>query len=366
MKIGVLSDTHRDSANALPWVVKTLIEEHKVDTFLHCGDIEAKHLNPALFGNLPVICALNQEQIEKPPFDKIELPGWSFTTPNNRVRDLPDGTRIYVGHKRWHEFLAGSERHLTSTIDSLRLEYDGLRWMLSGHTHRQGLFQTRLVTFINPGAIEDSMDHSHEFATFDTETDEVVFDRILRTRPTETPFSIGIISDSRNISKMDPTFWRKLKRELKARDVKYLIHCGNLAPEDVGHEELSDFQVYYYLKWAQTNASAPSNWHQVCQDEPVVNINGYQFYVQPELAAMLIEESELDMHKHCMTLKQNYPDISFLLYGNTNDCFLEEGHQIRILNPGDVLDSRNFAVVCLPKKTITFGHVPVDPLPAVR
>lgn len=365
MKIGVISDTHKDRANALPWVIKELVCEHCVSAFIHCGDIEPRHLDPELFGNLPVICALNEEQVDKPPFDKIQLPGWQFTAPGNRIRDLSDGTRMYVGHKRWHEFLAGSERQITQTINDLRCTHDGLRWMFSGHTHRQGLFQTRLVNFINPGAIEDSLDNSHEFAVIDTQTNEIIFSRILRTKPTEKPFSIGIISDSLNISKMDPSFWEKLVRELKERDVGFLIHCGNIDPEDIGRPELSDLQVYYFIKWRQTRASAPLNWHQVSQEDLVVTINGYQFYIQSDLAASLLEESELDMHKHCLGLKQDYPGVCFVLYGRTNDCFLEEGHQTRILNPGDALKSRSFAVVCLPKTEITFGHVPLDPLPSI-
>jgi len=365
MKIGVISDTHKDKANALPHVIKALIEEHHVEWLIHCGDIDPKHLKPELFGNLPVICALNEEQLTKPPFDRIEIPGWIFTSPGDRVRDLPDGTRIYVGHKRWHEFLAGSERHLTETIHSLRLQYDGLRWMFSGHTHRQGLFQTPLVNFINPGAVENSIEGSYEFAAIDTGTDEIIFSRILRTNPTQAPFSVGVISDSLNVSRIDPLFWKKLAKEFRDRNVGHVIHCGNISHEDIGREELTDFTIYYFLEQKQTKASAPLNWRQINREEPIANINGYQFCVQPDLAASLLDESEQDMHKQCLVIKQTFPEISFLLYGGANDCFLEEGHQIRILNPGDCLNSRNFAVICLPLEEITFGHVPVDPLPPI-
>ena len=360
MKIGVLSDTHSDRANALPHIMNEF-KKRGVQTIIHCGDIEPRHLDPNLFNNLPVICALNEEQVEKPAFQNTPS-GWTFTYPGNRVLDI-DHIRMYIGHKRAFEFLAGSEEELVKSINQLRRDYDGLRWMFSGHTHHQILLQTRLVNFINPGSVEDSLD-GYEFAIIDTENDEIVFSRIPRTKPSSETFSVGVISDSLNVSKSDPDFWKKLAIELKARDAGYIIHCGNIAPEDIGREELHDFEVYYYLRPWQMNRPVPLNWKIIPPNNWVVEINGYQFYVHLDLALHLFSQSEIDMQKYCMEIERENPYVSFVLFGCTNDAFLEEGQQVRIINPGDIAKSRNFSIICLPRAEITFGHVPVDPLPA--
>jgi predicted phosphodiesterase len=64
MIIGVLSDTHDIEDNVIRYVIKSFLQR-RVETFIHCGDIEKQHINPTLFGNLPVVCALNKEQLER-------------------------------------------------------------------------------------------------------------------------------------------------------------------------------------------------------------------------------------------------------------------------------------------------------------
>jgi len=359
MIFGILSDTHDDKAVALPHVMKQF-KERKVTHIIHCGDIEAQDLDPDRFLGLPVVCALNAEQIDKPAF-RIPPPNWQFTVPGDRVRDIGH-IRCYIGHKRSYEILTGSEIQFARTLDEFRRQHDGLRLAFSGHSHRQVLFNTNnLVTFINPGAVTDSLD-GHEFATINTDNDEIVFGRIPRTTPIERSFSVGIISDSLKISLMDVNFWKKLADEFKRRDVSQIIHCGNIAEEDIGRKELAGFTVHYYLRENQHRPNTPLNWHHICHDEPIVDIGGYQFYIQLDLARKLLDESEIGMHKHVLSLREKYPFVNFLLYGCTHNAFLEE-QEIRIINPGDVIRGRCFAVVCLPRAEITFGQVPTDPLP---
>ena len=361
MIIGVISDTHKDRANALPHVMVEF-KKRNVDIVIHCGDIELQHVNPDFFNGLEVICALNQEQLEKFPVGNPP-PRWKFTAPGKRVLDI-HGIRCYVGHRMSYDILVGSETDFRKKIELLRRDFDGLRWVFSGHTHHQILFQTQLVNFVNPGAIEDSVD-GYEFTIIDTKTDQIVFCRIPKTKSTENPFSVGIISDSLNISKLDVNFWEKLKKEFQERGVTYIIHCGNIALDDIGQKELADFVVYYRLRPDQAIRSNPKNWHLVPKDEPLVEIDGRQFYIHPNLARILLEESEVEMHKECLKTLESYPEVSFILYGGTNETFLDEGPRARIINPGDVVSSRSFAVVCLPRAEITFGHVPVDPLPPI-
>ncbi len=361
VKLGIVSDTHADEANALPHVIDELIRAHNVEAIIHCGDIEPKHLDPALFKNLKVVCALNDEQLEKPPF-KTPPAGWEFTVPGDRVRDVFH-CRMYIGHKRSYDLLKEPETAFRRTIDLLRKTYDGLRWVCSGHTHHQLYFQTQLVNFVNPGAIDYSMD-GYEYAVIDTDSDQIIFGRIPKTRPIDKPFSVGVISDSLNISRLDPTFWKKLRKEFEDRNVRHVIHCSNLAVNDIGVEELSGLHIHYCLRKGQSfSGGSPQNWHLIFREEPVVTINGYQFFIHFELARTLLEESEVEMDKECLKVLETYPEVSFILYGGSNDGFLMGGQRARIINPGDAVLNRNFAVIHLPVTQITFGHVPIDPLP---
>jgi predicted phosphodiesterase len=359
---GVIADTHEDKMNALPHIMAEFRKRH-VKAIIHAGDIEPKHLKPELFDNLPVICALVESQIEKPEFAKPPK-GWIFTRPGQRVSNFCD-TVIYVGHKRAFEFLTGSEADLINTLNIIRRDHDFVRWLFSGHTHHQIYKQGHLINFVNPGAVEDSFE-GYEFAVINTETEEIVFSQIPKTRPLKERFAVGIISDSLNISDLDTTFWKRLADEFRKYNIKHIIHCGNLAEIDVGREELKDFEVYYNLRPDQKNLNAPKNWHLISGDQPVVEINGYRFYVQLDLGADLLEQSEYDMHKLCLKLRRKYSGIGFVLCGFTNDAFYEEGEQVRIINPGDVVKGRNYTVISLPCAEITFGRVSVEPLPPIN
>ena len=367
MILGVLSDTHDIDDVVIKHIVKNFLAR-KVERIIHCGDIEAQHVNSELFGNLPVYCALNAEQLEKIAFAgflKNPPAGWVFTVPEKRVLDIGH-IRIYVGHKFSFELAANSEASFKERMNALRREHDGLRWIFAGHMHHQVFTQTQLVNFVNPGAVELSPD-GYEFAVIDTSKNEAVLSRITKTRCLEPPFTVGIISDSLNISKLDADFWRKLACEFKMRDVSQIIHCGNIAVSDIGRPELESFQVHYRLRKDQGNPKAPSNWHLIACNPPIVTICERQFYVHDSLARIVLEKSEAQMHRECLLISELYPEISFILYGNTRDAYVSEemdGKTV-IMNPGDALSSRNFATICFPRREITIGNVPVDSLEAI-
>ena len=363
---GVISDTHKDEMNAIPHIMAEF-QKRNVELIIHCGDIEPQHLKAELFGDLPVICALIKEQVDRPEF-KTPPKNWVFTKPKERICSI-DNEPVYIGHKRSFMFLTGSEANLIRFLNELRYKHDGVNWLFSGHTHHQ-IFQQGQIDFINPGAVEYSFD-GYEFAVVNTETDEIVFSRIPRTKPIKETFSVGVISDSLDISELDTQFWGRLTKEFEKRDVSHIIHCGNIAIEDIGLKELSDFQVHYNLRQDQhrklkKEPDTPKNWHLIPQDYPVVEINGYRFYVQLDLAIDLLDRSEPEIHRLCLEIRRTHPNISFALCGFTRDAFYQEGEQIRIINPGDVNKDRNIVVICLPRAEITFGHVPVDPLPPIE
>ncbi len=366
MIIGVVSDTHSDRANALPHVMAQF-KQRGVQLIIHCGDIEPKHVDPALFLNLPVICALNKEQLDKPAFAR-EPEGWVFTKPEDRVRSLED-MLVYVGHRGSFDFLKGTQNDMASLLENIRKAHDGLRWYFSGHTHHQIMLQTQLVRFVNPGAVEVGFD-GYEYAVVDTNTFEVVFSRILPTKPLAVNHFVGIISDSLNISTTDGDFWSSLATEFHKRGVGTVVHCGNISIDDVGRKELEGFQVYYNLRKDQKDpASVPGNWLRIgglaTGDLPVVSINGHRIYVELDLGLDLLEQSELKMSMKSLELRRKYPEISYIFCGFTHSTLFAEGNEIKIINPGDAIKDRNFVVLCLPRGEVTFGHVPMAPLPAL-
>lgn len=364
MIIGVISDTHDAKDNVIKHIVKSFMQR-KAEAIIHCGDIEPQHICPALFGNLPVYCALNQEQLQKEEIRKFidnPPPDWNFTFPGDRIRDIGH-VRFYVGHKFSFDLAAHSEASFKEKMNALRMGHDGVRWVAAGHMHHQVLTQTQLVNFINPGAVVISPD-GYEFAVINTDENEVVFSRIPKTRHIEHPFTVGIISDTLNISKLDETFWQKLVHEFKTRDVSQIIHCGNIALSDIGRPELSDFRVHFRLRPDQGVVRAPNNWELIEKDPPIVTINERQFYVHPNLARVVLEKSEAEMHRECLMISELFPEISFILFGNTRDSYYGEemDGKTRIVNPGDALSSRNFVTVCFPRLEVTIGNVPLDPL----
>jgi predicted phosphodiesterase len=313
---------------------------------------------------LPVVCALIEEQKGTKEFC-FPPNGWRFTEPGNRVVTLPNAQRFYIGHKRAFEFLTGAESELMKTLETIRKDYDCVQWLFSGHTHHQIYKQDPLISFVNPGAIEDSYD-GYEFATINTETRETTFSRIPKTTPAKEPFSVGIISDSLNVSDLDVRFWANLAEQLRHRRVRDIIHCGNVSLSDIGREELNEFNVHYYLRQDQKNPSnVPGNWKLIRLEDPIVEVNGYKFYVQLDLGVMMPEQSEIDMHKLSLRIRKEYPETSFILFGSTNDAFLEEGEQVRIINPGDVVRDRNYSIVTLPTTEITFSSILPPPLPSL-
>jgi predicted phosphodiesterase len=355
MIIGILSDTHHDRANAIPHVIEEF-KRQKVEIVFHCGDIKPEHLDCELFGNLPVVCALIEEQKGTKEFC-FPPNRWRFTQPGDRIVTLPNGLRFYVGHKRSFEFLTGAETELTRTLENIRKDYDCVEWLFSGHTHHQIYKQDPLISFVNPGAIEDSYD-GYEFAVVNTGTKEVTFSRIPKSRPVKESFSIGIISDSLNISDLDVDFWSKLAEQFRRRQVKDIVHCGNISLSDIGLKELEEFNVHYFLREDQINPShVPSNWELIYGKDPIVEVGGYKFYVQLDLGVTILDQSEIDMHKLSLRIRKAYPETVFILFGSTNYAFLEEGEQVRIMNPGDTVRHRNYAVVTLPITEIVFSSI---------
>ena len=376
MKIGILSDTHSDKMNAIPYIIREFKKAH-VKLIVHCGDIDPKHVDSKLFGYFPVICALNEL---KPKAEKFNNPpdNWHFTYPCNppkdpssRIVDLEElglgRDKFYVGHKRSFDFLIESKRNLEETLQKVRKDYDGVRLLFSGHVHHQTYAQGRLISYVNPGAVEDSFD-GFEYAIIDTDKDQIVFSRILPKEPVKEALNVAVISDSADISGFDPEFWQQLSNVLKEHKVTHIIHCGNVDLNDIGKEVLEDFQVYVNLLPQQRikAPSGPANWHILTQDEPLIQVNGYKFLIDYDFGRAMLSKSEEDLFDIELEKRIKYPGLNYILFGLTNEGFYEEGEQLRYINPGDINKDRNFVIISLPKNEITFGHVFLDPLPPLE
>jgi predicted phosphodiesterase len=316
--VGVVSDTHSDRMRALPHIIAEF-KRRGVGLIIHCGDIVPEHVSKELFGDLPVICALVDTQKEDPLFSTNCPDGWKFTRSGDRIRELPDGTTVYVGHKMHMKFLKASEEEFNATLTDLRLKFDGLRMVFGGHLHFQTYKQGQLVSFINPGAVHGAIGWGYEFAVINNETEELVFGRILPTPDDRPTFSVGVISDSLDISHRDATFWKRLADEFFKRDVKAIIHCGNLDLSDIGRPELEKFVVHYAIRTDQEydhrnlkkDGKIPANWQVISEKDldsgAVVDINSYRFYVQLDLGLEFMTISELGMDSAAMKIRRKFP-----------------------------------------------------------
>lgn len=366
MLIGLLGDSHADPENAFPYVIEAL-RKLGVGAFIHTGDIDPKHFTAEAFLGLPTICVLIEDQIgpgsnpifARPPHNIIT------TVPDDRIRDFC-GLKLYAGHKRSWQYLAGSEQDLMALINKMRKDYDGLSLMLSGHTHHEIFLQGDQVSFINPGAIWNSFD-GHEYATFDTISSRVTFGRIPKAKPLDERFQVGVMSDSFNVSRLRPNFWEKLAKAFKIHKVKNVIHCGNISLLDIGKPELNEFTVHFNLRGDQVcPEELPANWKLIDHDVPVVEVEGYKFLVKLDFSLEIAKHTEVDLNILSEELLRKFPEISFILCGFTRRAFLEEGPLIKVVNPGDALKDNNFVVIRLPTTEIIFDNIPADPLPPIE
>ncbi len=373
MKLGILSDTHKDEKKAIPHIMEAF-KRNGVEMILHCGDIIPEHVSSELFGHLPVACALVERQKENSVFNEEKPVGWQFTRSGQRVIQLPDGTWVYLGHKRHLDFLRATEERFNEILTDLRQDFDGLRFVFGGHLHFQTYKQGPLVSFINPGAVEDALGWGYEYAIVDTGSGQVTFGRILPTVDDRTPFVVSVISDSLDISHRDATYWLRLAEEFRKKSVSHVIHCGNLALTDIGRPELKEYIVHYAVRQdqkydhldIQKAGNIPPNWKVIAEEDldkgAVVEIAGYRFFVQLDLGLEFMKVSELGMDSMAMQIRRKYPETQFVLCGFTREALLVEGQQVTIINPGDVNSDRSFATIRLPDHEIMFDQVPFDAL----
>ncbi len=413
MLILIMSDTHSVDKSKIKMIVSDAINRG-VELIIHPGDIQKEHIDAGLFGNLPVICALTENQSPMRNSDFVFAPAnWCFTRPSevdsakmlltdpeikrildqyiideevskliserigdanirrlielqsiaDRIVNLGD-LKIYVGHKRSYDVLTDSVR-FNRFMNEVNQVCDGVSLICTGHTHHKFLIQKDQINWINPGAVMVMPAgvvpyDGYDYAIFNSDNNEVIFCHIPVVVANTNSCTVGIISDTGNISKLDEQYWWLLAEELMQRGTKYLICCGNHWIGDIGRAELGSFEIFYNLLPHQSdNASTPGNWHRINPDLPLVEIEGFNFLVQYNFGTDLSSRSEHDSLSIAKSLSRNYENrqIDFVVCGLGSDALFEDGGDIAIINPGDSRKKRKFATVCLPRSEITFGTV---------
>jgi len=383
MLLGILGDTHDCPDDAIREAVLDL-KNRGAEIIFHTGDIEKQHLCPNLFANLPVIVALTKEQQFNPNF-LFSPPDWVYTRPGNsmithqtiedqhnqairnsiasrlaignRIVNLGD-IAIYLGHERSYDVMMNAER-FNEFIGLVNLVFDGVRYVFTGHTHHQFMVQRNGVTWINPGSLGWGVSKDYEYAFVDTKTEEVIFTRLPYTKSDFKPVTVGVLSDTGNISDRDPNFWESLRKEFKKRDVSTVIVDGGFLSRDIGRPEFSDFQVFYSLTADQSDAVyKPDNWNLVLPGNPIVDICSNRFLIQHGMGIDLDGKTEVDMIKLVREQSKKYQHVDFVVCGGIHNALFEEHDEVMIINPGDARNHRKFTTICFrPHCEITYSAV---------
>lgn len=373
-----MGDTH-DVDQSIVQKVAADLKTRGAQVIIHTGDIEKQHLNVDLFCGLPVVCVLTEQQQFSADFT-FPPAGWTYTRPGDSMINRRDRNQgliednianklaianrivnlgeviIYAGHKRSIDILMNGDK-FNEFVNIINEVYNGIKFIFTGHTHHQFLVQRDGFSWINPGAVVPSF-FDYEYALVDTNKTEIVFTRLPRTASNIKPQTVGIISDTGNISERDNQFWQQLRVEFHERDVSIVIIDGSLSPSDIGRGELSDFQVFYnLLTTIEDSKSKPDNWHLIPNDNPILEIYSHYFLIQHNLGIDLDGKTEVEMIKFIREQSQKYQHIDIVICGGIHDALFEEQQEVMIINPGDARNHRKFVTICFPRCEVTFSSV---------
>lgn len=395
MILGVIGDTHDCTDDTISEIVEKEFCPRGVEVIIHTGDIISRHVNAELFGNYPVICVLTKQQDLDYRFS-LSPNNWRFVRPpfpqeqprfmgyckdpeaakfieeiqeycmeqriHNRLVPItsPNGERIiaYCGHERSFDIFKDPQR-VRDFFTVVNQIYDGVTLAMTGHTHHQFVFRYGPITWLNPGAVASSFNQTIEFGVFNTSNKEVVLGRLSNAEAKISPVTVGIVSDTGNVDQIDSTFWRRLRNEFDFRGVTQVICCGDFRPEDVGRPELNGLQVYYYLlpDYQSSQQILIPNWQQLLPEDPIIEICGYEFYIQHGIGPENANFSEIQRHSAFSGIIEKYKRLDFIVGGLVPGTILQETEKYVFIGSGDARDHKYFATLCLPRREYTFGTV---------
>jgi predicted phosphodiesterase len=393
MILGVLGDTHDCGEELIHEIVEKEFRPRGVEVIVHTGDIISKYVDARLFGDFPTICVLTKHQAFDFRFS-VSPQNWRFVRPafpedqprfmghcsdpeaEKYIEELeefcmkqrvyarlvpitsPNGERLvaYCGHERSFDLFKNPQK-VADFFAEINQVYDGVNLAMTGHTHHQFVFRHGPITWVNPGAVAESMNKTHEFAVINTRNKEVVLGRLSGPEAKVNPVTVGIVSDPGNVDQIDSTFWQRLRQEFELRGVSQAICCGNFRPEDIGRPEFDGLQVHYYLLPEYSDGEPPPNWRQLLPENPTVEIGGHRFYVQHGIGPEHADFSEIQRHDAFGWIFEAYKHIDFIVAGLAPGTILQETDSYSFINPGDARDHKYFATVCLPRREYTLGTV---------
>lgn len=146
MKVLVVSDTHRRNENYFK-----ILEMHKPDMVIHCGDVEGSEYALTEAADCPVHIVLGN---------------------NDFFSDLPRELELQVGsHKVW--VTHGHNYYVSMGNEHIKREAiaRGVDIVLYGHTHKPVVDMSGNVIAVNPGSLSYPRQEGHEPTYVIMETD---------------------------------------------------------------------------------------------------------------------------------------------------------------------------------------------------
>jgi predicted phosphodiesterase len=369
MRVGIMGDTHKVRDEVIIRICEDF-KRRKVDVKLHTGDIDIQQALRGVYGEGPVYFAISKDQL---PFFKDEnllskKLGWDCTYPKDRIIKVGDHY-LYLGHAK-----TSDHANKVSQLAVIE-EYVGDVWLYGhaeasvvGHTHFSKYLVRGPKRLINPGTAEGGYGAAggYEYAIWDMETGRITFARILDQVPTKKPLVLGIISNTLDISKMDRTYWLRLSKTFKEEGVTDVVHCGNIAQEDIG-KHLEGFNVHYFLGPDDEDVlSPPQNWQLIDRQRNTFDVDGYYFYIDPDLGHKMLTQNEEEIYNTSAEVLKLHPKIHVIFGASSVSPLMMEKAEALLLVPGDARRWAPYAIVKLPEYEITFDHLERNPLPPLE
>lgn len=158
MLLGVLSDTHDQFARARRGI--ELLQSKGVGAIIHCGDICSVPTLELLAGDIPAYFVFGNNDWDQDGLEKTAKHLGITCLGTSGVVELA-GRKVGVTH--------GDRSALIQKL----ITTEGLRWLLTGHTHAAEDEQHGTYRHVNPGALHRT--RSFSVCTIDLIRDAVLF-----------------------------------------------------------------------------------------------------------------------------------------------------------------------------------------------
>lgn len=172
MILGLLSDTHGQSERAANAIA--LLKEHGATAFVHCGDLCGEGVMESLAGERAWFVWGNCDLPDAGM--RACAAGLGLPLPQGvPLRLEVDGRRLAVFHGHEREF-GPVYRLLAGETATAPAGFEGVDYVLYGHTHVKNDLRLGSLRIINPGALHRAKPYT--VATLDLQSDELQFHQV--------------------------------------------------------------------------------------------------------------------------------------------------------------------------------------------